>query len=151
MILCYNSSHFNGSFDIKHNIVPPGYINFCVLHTEDPDLYLQYPLPPAFGLAKTEHAKKNKHGKGDCGGHHSFYKNQSCDFCTGTPGHTATNNPISQSFIACTIDHLNEFDDIFKNLDITSTGGDSQLHSPMESVADPSTVTSSPTNNVTTT
>ncbi|KAL4076904.1 hypothetical protein V8B97DRAFT_1866993, partial [Scleroderma yunnanense] len=42
----------NGSFDIRCDIVPPGYINFCILHTEDPDLYLWYPLPPAFGLTK---------------------------------------------------------------------------------------------------
>ncbi|KIM61075.1 hypothetical protein SCLCIDRAFT_26214 [Scleroderma citrinum Foug A] len=55
----------DGSFDIKRDIVPPGYINFCILHAEDPDPYQQFPLPPTFGLARTECAKKNKHGKGE--------------------------------------------------------------------------------------
>ena len=64
-------------------------------------------------------------------------------------------------------DVLNEFDDIFRNLKITSTAGDSQVQSPIDSsVAGPSTgwilsqvlfimtlmilylVTSNPTNNV---
>ncbi|KAL4076903.1 hypothetical protein V8B97DRAFT_1851248, partial [Scleroderma yunnanense] len=82
---------------------------------------------------------RGPNGQNSCGGRHSFYKNQSRNFRTGTPACAATNDPISQSFTARTVDHLNEFDNIFKNLDITSTGGDSQLHSPMESVAGPST------------
>ena len=60
-------------------------------------------------------------------------------------------------------DVLNEFDDIFRNLKITSTAGDSQVQSPIDSsVAGPSTgwilfiitlmilylVASNPTNNV---
>ncbi|KIO04159.1 hypothetical protein M404DRAFT_1000673 [Pisolithus tinctorius Marx 270] len=45
----------DGSFDIKRDVVPPGYVNFCVLHADDPDPYLRYPLPPAFGQAQTKH------------------------------------------------------------------------------------------------
>jgi len=56
----------NGSFDIQRDIVPLGYVNFCVLHAEDPDPNLQYPLPPTFRLVKTERAKKkNKPGRAD--------------------------------------------------------------------------------------
>jgi len=198
----------DGSFNIRRDMVPPGYVNFCVLHTEDPDHYMRYPLPPAFGLAKTERAKKkNKRGGGQskyltrvifdrfavdtmtrkhlppskahrahttseranfgqtrdntrrhepypsnrrnggsrgdqngpngCGGCRTFYKNQSRDFRTGTPGHAATNDPVPQNLM--TNDVLNNFDDIFRNLEITSTAGDSQVQTPTESVAGPST------------
>ncbi|KAI6004599.1 hypothetical protein EDD15DRAFT_2191437 [Pisolithus albus] len=50
----------DGSFDIKRDVVPPGYVNFCVLHADDPDPFLRYPLPPAFGRAQTAQPKKPK-------------------------------------------------------------------------------------------
>ncbi|KAI5982359.1 hypothetical protein EDD15DRAFT_2377856 [Pisolithus albus] len=50
----------DGSFDIKQDIVPPGYVNFCVLHADDPDPFLCYPLPPAFGRAQTAQPKMPK-------------------------------------------------------------------------------------------
>ena len=208
----------DGSFDIKRDIVPPGYVNFCVLHAEDPDPYQRFPLPPAFGLARTERAKKNKRGKGESryltrvifdrfaadtmtrkhpkfrtthrahtvqeransgqsrentrrhepypnnrrnggrgaghkehnnrGGRRTFYKNKSRDFCTGTQGHAATDEPFSQNLMSP--DVLNGIDDIFKTLDITSTAGDSQIPSPMEPSAGPSTIASSSTDTSTT-
>ncbi|KIM57512.1 hypothetical protein SCLCIDRAFT_10430 [Scleroderma citrinum Foug A] len=154
----------DGSFDIKRDIVPPGYVNFCVLHAEDPDPYQRFPLPPAFGLARTERAKKNKRGKGESrrnggrgaghkehnnrGGRRTFYKNKSRDFRTGTQGRAATDEPFSQNLMSP--DVLNGIDDIFKTLDITSTAGDSQIPSPMEPSAGPSTIASSSTDTSTT-
>lgn len=60
----------DGSFDIKRDVVPPGYVNFCVLHADDPDPFLRYPLPPAFGHARTAPAKKpnqTRRGKRESG------------------------------------------------------------------------------------
>ncbi|KIN94561.1 hypothetical protein M404DRAFT_1008237, partial [Pisolithus tinctorius Marx 270] len=55
----------DGSFDIKRDVVPPGYVNFCVLHADDPDPYLRYPLPPAFGQAQTAKPKRNSTRRGN--------------------------------------------------------------------------------------
>ncbi|KAI5983540.1 hypothetical protein EDD15DRAFT_2202028 [Pisolithus albus] len=55
----------DGSFDIKRDVVPPGYVNFCVLHADDPDPFLRYPLPPAFGRAQIAPPKKPKQTRPD--------------------------------------------------------------------------------------
>lgn len=55
----------DGSFDIKRDVVPPGYVNFCVLHADDPDPYLRYPLPPAFGQAQTAKPRRNSTRRGN--------------------------------------------------------------------------------------
>lgn len=63
----------NGSFDIRQNVVPPGYINFCVLHANDDDQSLRYPLPPVYGDiptgpkpgARRKSLRENKRGKGE--------------------------------------------------------------------------------------
>ena len=63
----------NGSFNIHRNVVPPGYINLCILHSHDDDQSLCYPLPPVYGDIPTgpkpgtrrKSIRENKRGKGE--------------------------------------------------------------------------------------